>query len=192
MRALILASILSAASFASPAFATINECPMKIDFTSADDVRAWRAVNDGVMGGLSSGGPDYEEDAMVFKGVINTNGGGFSSLRAGAQPGALSDATGMRMRVKTDGRQYKLTLRSDARYRGRSVSFQAPLPVTKPNEWEDITILFSDLKASVFGRPVRGAEFNKDEVGEIGIIIADGKDGPFEMKIDWMEKFCGR
>jgi len=52
MRALILASILSAASFASPAFATINECPMKIDFTSADDVRAWRAVNDGVMGGL--------------------------------------------------------------------------------------------------------------------------------------------
>jgi len=98
MRALILASILSAASFASPAFATINECPMKIDFTSADDVRAWRAVNDGVMGGLSSGGPDYEEDAMVFKGVINTNGGGFSSLRAGARPGALSDATGMRMR----------------------------------------------------------------------------------------------
>lgn len=191
MRSVIIASLMFAAFSFETAFATTAECPMKIDFKSETDIQSWRAVNDGVMGGRSSGGPDFGDEAMIFRGVINTNGGGFSSLRASVQPRVLADASGIRLRVKTDGRQYKLTLRSDARIRGRSVSFQAPIEVKTANQWEDVIVPFSDLKGSIFGRAVRSAEFNKEFVQEIGIIIADGKDGPFELKVDWLEKYCG-
>jgi hypothetical protein len=99
---------------------------MKIDFDTSAEIRAWRAVNDGVMGGLSSGGPRFDNGQMIFQGVINTNGGGFSSVRSSVPRGALSKSSGIKLRVRTDGRNYKLTLRSSAAWRGRRVSFQAP------------------------------------------------------------------
>lgn len=160
---------------------------MNIDFSSNDMTRAWQAVNDGVMGGRSSGGPVFENETMIFKGVINTNGGGFSSVRAGVQDGLLAGQTGVKMRVKSDGRKYKLTLRSDAFYRGRSVAFQAPLPQTPKGEWAEVTIAFLDLRPSIFGRPLRGPVFQPEETRSIGIIISDGIDGPFNLEIDWMK-----
>ena len=159
---------------------------MKIDFDTSAEIRAWRAVNDGVMGGLSSGGPRFENGQMIFQGVINTNGGGFSSVRSTVPKGALSNASGIRLRVRTDGRDYKLTLRSSAAWRGRRVSFQAPIPPSKAGEWTEVSVPFSDLRGTIFGRAVRGAEFDKDAVVELGIILADGRDGPFRLDVDWI------
>lgn len=156
---------------------------MDMDFTSERSLD-WRAVNDGVMGGRSSGGPAFEQGRMVFKGVINTNGGGFSSVRTPLTPGDLSGAAGLALRVKSDGRTYKVTLKSDAFYRGRAVSFQGEIPATTPGEWVDVIVPFEDLRGSIFGRPVRGASFNKDAASELGFIIADGRDGPFRFEVD--------
>jgi monofunctional biosynthetic peptidoglycan transglycosylase len=147
----------------------------------------WRAVNDGVMGGLSSGGPKFENDHMVFSGTINTNGGGFSSVRAPMQLGELKDADSLRLNVKSDGRAYRVTFRTDARYGWRQISFQAPIPATPKGEWAEVTVPLDNLRASVFGRPIRGAEFNKNKVEEIGIILADGRDGPFSLTVDWIK-----
>jgi len=120
---------------------------------------------------------------MVFEGIINTNGGGFSSVRRTVEPGVLSSTAGFTMRVRSDGRDYKLTMRSDARYRFRRVSFQAPIPSGPAGEWRDVFIPFDNLSASIFGRTVYGATFNRDAVEEIGIIIADGVDGPFRLDV---------
>lgn len=160
-----------------------EDCPLNVKMDSAETVSMWRSVNDGVMGGLSSGGPRFEDGHMVFEGVINTNGGGFSSVRAQVAPGAFQDMTGLKLRVKSDGRVYKATFRTDARKGWREVSFQAPLPVTSPGEWEDVVVPFSELKASVFGRPVSGAEFDPMKVQSVGIILADGQDGPFRLGV---------
>ena len=156
---------------------------MDMNFTSERSLD-WRPVNDGVMGGRSSGGPAFENGRMIFEGVINTNGGGFSSVRTPLTPGDLSQASSLTLRVKSDGRTYKVTLKSDAFLRGRAVSFQGEIPVTTAGEWADVIVQFDDLKGSIFGRPVRGAKFNKDAVSELGIIIADGTDGPFRLEID--------
>lgn len=164
----------------------MQNCSMEIDFKTAK-ASDWRAVNDGVMGGLSSGGPSFENDHMVFSGTINTNGGGFSSVRAPLEPGLLKEAIGLSLKVNSDGRVYKITFRTDARYGWRQISFQAPLPETPKGEWAEVYVPFSDLKASVFGRPIRGANFNKNKVEEIGIILADGRDGPFTIKVDWIK-----
>ena len=161
-------------------------CNMYVNFETAKEAQAWRAVNDGVMGGLSSGGPSFENGHMVFEGVINTNGGGFSSLRSPVEARALAEASGLKMRIKSDGREYKATLRTNMTYRGRLISFQATIPQTPKEKWAEVIVPFAGLRGSIFGRPLRGASFEKGEVRELGIILADGQDGPFRLEVDWI------
>lgn len=160
---------------------------MNISFNSSETTRAWQAVNDGVMGGRSSGGPRFDNGVMLFQGVINTNGGGFSSVRAGLQDGIFGGQNAIKLRVKSDGRGYKLTLRTDAFYRGRSVAFQAPLPQTPVGEWAEVTIPFLNLRPSVFGRTLRGPRFDPAQAREVGIILSDGRDGQFALEVDWLK-----
>ncbi|MEP6343120.1 MAG: CIA30 family protein [Maricaulaceae bacterium] len=164
---------------------------MDENFGKADSYTKWRAVNDGVMGGRSSGGPSFENGYMVFKGNINTDGGGFSSVRADVTPGQLSGAIGLSLRVKSDGRNYKITLRTDERYNLRPVSFQVAIPQTPTGKWSTVSVQFDDLVASVFGRSVMGATFNKSNIKELGIILADGRDGAFRLDIDWIKAYAG-
>ena len=153
------------------------------DFVSTHYSEKWRAVNDGVMGGLSSGGPYFEDNNMVFEGVINTNGGGFSSVRLSIDSSQLATSSGLALRLKSDGRAYKLTLKTNMRYRSRHVSFQAEIPRTPGGTWSNIIVPFTDLRASIFGRPIIGAEFDKTQVREIGIILADGQNGAFRLDV---------
>lgn len=156
---------------------------MKIDFSNPDTIAPWQIVNDGVMGGLSQGTRFAEDDHMVFRGVINTNGGGFSSLRRRMAQDALSETVGLRLRVRSDGRDYKLTFRTSERWRGRSVSYQASIPTTTAEEWTEVTVPFSGMRTSIFGRTVRAAPFDPSDVREMGIILADGIDGPFKLDV---------
>lgn len=160
-----------------------KDCTMKMDLSDPDTLTTWRVVNDGVMGGLSQGARFSEGDYMVFRGVINTNGGGFSSIRTRMQPGQLSGAEGIRLRVRSDGREYKMTFRTSERWRGRSVSYQASIPTTPAGEWADVLVPFGALDTSVFGRRVRVDPFDKSDVRELGIILADGRDGPFRLDV---------
>jgi len=168
----------------------VKACDMYMNFETSSEARQWRAINDGVMGGRSLGGPRFENGQMVFQGVINTNGGGFSSIRSPVRSGALAEASGMKLRLRSDGRAYKLNLRSNASWRGRRVSFQAAIPRTNVGEWAEVVVPFSELRGTMFGRRVRGAVFDKSAVVEMGIILADGQDGPFRLDVDWIAD-CG-
>ena len=154
---------------------------MKMTLNTVDDVKAWRSVNDGVMGGRSSGGVKFSENHMVFEGVINTNGGGFSSIRRQVDSNALAQASALKFLVNSDGRTYKATIRTNAAFGWRQVSFQAPLPVTTPGQWEEVFVPYDKLIPSIFGRPVKGVKFESAKIQSIGIIIADGRDGPFAL-----------
>lgn len=189
MKRLIISILTIATTVSCSACANSEDLSVKMNFDNAETSANWRAVNDGVMGGLSSGGPVFENGHMVFKGNINTDGGGFSSVRTDVTPGQFSGVSGLSLRVKSDGRTYKVTLRTDERYRMRPVSFQAEIPQTPANEWSSVNVSFADLEASVFGRAVDGAKFDKSDIEELGIILADGKDGPFRLEIDWIEAY---
>ncbi len=158
----------------------------KIDFQSPSETSLWRAVNDGVMGGRSSGGPQFEDGNLIFSGVINTNGGGFSSVRRGVEPGSLRGAKSVTMRIKSDGRAYRLRFRTNVTYYGRRIAFQKAIPVTNPGEWETVTVSLNNMRASLFGRTIRGADFIPGDAVETGFILADGIDGPFRLEVDWM------
>lgn len=158
-------------------------CAPLFVFDTAEAVAAWRTVNDNVMGGRSSGGSRFADGALFFSGSINTNGGGFSSIRAPLTRGQLAGKNTLSLRVKPDGRAYKVTLRTNLRYRGIAVSFQGDIEAPAAGEWTDSVVTFADLQPTVFGRPVSGASFEAADVESIGIIISDGVDGPFELSI---------
>ena len=181
--ALFMASIFSGASMSS--YATPKETAITplISFQSPEEASAWRTVNDDVMGGRSLGGSVIEAGQLLFTGVINTNGGGFSSVRLEMEPGALDEARTIILSVKSDGRAYRLIAQTDARFRGRYVSYQAPIPTSPVGEWSDVRIAFSDFVPSVFGRIVPASEFSPAKVTQLGFIIADDVDGDFALSV---------
>ncbi len=85
----------------------------------------WYVQNDNVMGGRSEGGFAISSGELIFSGNTNTNGGGFSSIRTQALTLDLSAYTGIRVRVKADGRRYTWGMQTDARWRGRRVNYWA-------------------------------------------------------------------
>ena len=64
-------------------------------------------------------------DELIFSRDTNTDGGGFSSIRTHPLQLDLSDRSGIRVKVKGDGRRYTWHLQTDARWRGLSVGYWA-------------------------------------------------------------------
>ncbi|NNU16718.1 hypothetical protein HK107_10330 [Parvularcula sp. ZS-1/3] len=158
----------------------MTECTTIDDF-SGDEFGRWRTVNDGVMGGRSDGSARVKDGVMVFEGNINTNGGGFSSVRRGLQ--GMEGATHIEALVEGDGRAYELIFQTNERYRGRRVTYRAALTSETHDEPQTVRAELSDMPTTIFGRSVRAADFDASDAVEIGIILADGEDGPFELKV---------
>ena len=108
-----------------PAVSRHRESPMRqlVTFANSPIEPDWIAVNDGVMGGRSSGGPTVVDGMLSFRGELSlANNGGFSSVRSVDRTFDLSDVVAVVLRVRGDGRRYQLRLATEARYRGMAVS----------------------------------------------------------------------
>ena len=152
-------------------------------------ITAWQVVDDGVMGGLSKGNfkSDKKKGNLIFAGNLSLeNNGGFSSIRSNPLLIDLSAFKGIRIKTRGDGRKYKIRLESDARYRLRTVSFQHEFTATK-GEWSEVFIPFDKMNASWRGLQLPKKKFNPKKIQKIGIIIADKKEGPFRMELDWIK-----
>jgi monofunctional biosynthetic peptidoglycan transglycosylase len=152
----------------------------------------WRVVDDGVMGGLSQGNREIGDDGILrFFGTLSLeNNGGFSSLRAGNIKMDLSGGEGLVLRVKGDGRTYQLRLGTEARYLGREMSFQAGFPTTK-GEWNEVKVPFNRFLGSWRGKELPEIVFDPSKVRLIGLQLADKKQGPFELRVDWIRIYGG-
>ncbi|QSJ18600.1 CIA30 family protein [Nostoc sp. UHCC 0702] len=117
------------------------------DFTnpSTELKNIWGAVDDVVMGGVSSSNIQLVENAAFFTGNVSTaNSGGFASVRTKNfdPPFNLSGYAGVKLRVKGDGQRYKFFLRTDTQWDGVGYSYSFD---TVANTWIDVTIPFTDL-----------------------------------------------
>ena len=74
MRTAIVAALFA---IGAPTFAMEDRLLTDFDKTTMQ----WYSVNDGVMGGRSSGSFQVTDGKLRFSGVLNTNGGGFASIR---------------------------------------------------------------------------------------------------------------
>ena len=149
----------------------------------------WYVQNDNVMGGRSEGGFEQITGELLFAGSTNTNGGGFSSIRTQPFKLDVSDYDGIRLRVKADGRRYTWQLQTNARSRGRTVSYWADFETTA-GEWVTVDIPFADFYPQFRGFKLDGPEFDPSQLRELGLYIYDKKDGPFELRLDSVHAYA--
>lgn len=157
-----------------------------INFDNRLQEPSWVALNDGVMGGRSSGGAVVEHGQLHFSGELSLeNNGGFASVRSVGRDFDLSHVTAMILRVRGDGRRYQLRLATDARYRGVAVSFGAEF-CTRARGWTEVRVPLKSLKAMVRGSALPGQMMDPSQVRHIGLLIADKREGAFALTVDWI------
>ncbi len=167
--------------------AAADELRMLFEFDGADPGR-WVPVHDTVMGGRSEGGIEIDDGVLRFNGNLSlANNGGFASIRhAGAMD--LSGRTGIRLRVRGDGRSYGLRLQAEARYYGRAVSWSGEFD-TEAEQWVEVDVPFDILEAGFRGRSLRGYDFDPSRIELIGVLLGDKSEGPFQIEIDWIAAY---
>lgn len=156
-----------------------------MDFENKATAPNWFSVNDGVMGGLSTGLAGIKHGSLHFTGILSLeNNGGFSSIRTAGNYD-FRDMKKVVMRVKGDGRTYQLRLATDARHKGSAVSYGAEF-ATENGVWTEVEIPFASLSPSWRGEKLDGPPFDASKVGGIGILIGDKKAGQFSLEVDWI------
>lgn len=188
-RAMNLIRCLSLAAMLSlPALASGQETAMTplITFKPQADEPRWIAVNDGVMGGRSEGGPEVRDGVLHFTGTLSlANNGGFSSVRTVGRDFDFTGAKNVVLRVRGDGRRYQLRLATEARFRGITVSYGGEF-ATQAGRWTEVRVPLSGLRASAHGFALLGPPFDPSQVREIGLLLGDKREGPFALTVDWI------
>jgi len=155
------------------------------DFDSDEKTR-WQVVNDGVMGGRSKGYVSVRDGVLNFKGKLVTRGGGFTSIRSSVDLD-LSPYDGIELRVKGGGRDFEIEVDDGTRWGWGSVSRRSSFNTT--TDWTLVRIPFNRLRTTVFGRRVSAPAISLKRIEQIGLYIADGKDGPFELEVDFIKAY---
>lgn len=159
----------------------------------------WFRLDDGVMGGQSETVHVVQNDALHFDGTINTQGGGFCSIRAKFPAGLLrTEMKGLKVRYRGDGKTYKVILGKGERGGpfSSTPSWQLDLPTTPKQVgdkgWDEAMIPFDKLHASFGGGPrskpsqeeVERYVFDPLEMKEMGLMLSlklsDGRSNPPE------------
>jgi len=152
------------------------------DFT-AKSQNDWSVVNDGVMGGLSEGYYNVNEDGNgVFKGEVSLeNNGGFTSIRKTVN---FSEAQGYKkviIRLKGDGKRYQFRLKRDLYDRHSYIQY-----FETSGEWEEIELRLKDFYPSWRGRSLDMPNFEANTIKELRFLIANKKPQEFELEIDYI------
>ena len=148
----------------------------------------WRAVNDGVMGGISAGRMVGAEDGLSFEGELSLeNNGGFASVRRLVGQD-LADAVRLRIEVRGDGRSYQARFRQDGRFDG--VAWRALFETT--GSWQTVELAFGAFEPVFRGRRVpQAGPLVAADIRQFGFMLADGKPGPFRLEIRSIEFLPG-
>lgn len=151
-------------------------------FSAPNSAEVWKSVNDGVMGGISTGGVTRtKEGTLLFTGNLSLeNNGGFASIRTREVVKDLSAMSHIVVNLRGDGRTYWVELRT-AGQMGAS-SYRANLPTTD-GEWREVRVPLTDFKLQAFGRALPIKPLNPAAVASMGFTLADKKAGPFSLEI---------
>jgi len=155
-----------------------------IDFDSEAAPNSWAPINDVVMGGASESRFDYVGGSTAkFSGIVSvTNSGGFASVRSTPSLHDLQRYSGLLLRVRGDGKQYKMNLKMEAALDG--VQYQAVF-TTQTGTWTEILIPFSTFVPMFRGmHTYDSSPLDPASIRSFGLLISDKQEGPFRIDID--------
>lgn len=165
---------------------TIMNPLLNFNADTGTDEPIWRSVNDDVMGGSSSSRAVLVDELLRFEGALSLeNNGGFASIRTIGRSFDFSQVEALRLRVRGDGRSYQLRLATDARFRGIAISYGKGF-ATVPDQWTEVRIPLAELTPTVRGWVLDGPPLDPSTVRQIGLLIADKREGAFKLDVDWI------
>jgi len=196
----------------------VRETPCIFDFRQMDAVNAatngtgssagdqtalqevWGAVDDVVMGGVSSSGISLAQEGALFAGTVSiANSGGFASVRTrNFEPAIdLSAFTGVQLRVKGDGNRYKFLIRDQAQWDGVAYAYSFD---TVADTWVTVDVPFAAMVPVFRARTMDTATYTleQQQVRAFQFMLSkfeyDGQlnpafmPGPFRL---YVESVCG-
>lgn len=183
-------ALLSATPTTSTAQPVPPRCLRVVDFAAPET--NWFIVNDGVMGGLSDGTGEIANGLLLFSGTINTNGGGFSSVRSAAAGNDFLGAESLRIRLQTSrARTYEFIIEVDNEELPRRVSYFGQIATDGGPDPQEVEVALEAFEPRIFGSPVTAPTIVPEQINSIGIILADGIDGEFALAVEWIDA-CDR
>lgn len=159
---------------------------MVLDFNTPSAC-SWVAVDDRIMGGTSLSQAEYMDGiGLSFSGEVSLeNNGGFASIRSDNKHYDLSAYSGLTLRLRGDGKSYKLSLRTDRFFDG--VSYQVSFN-TKKDTWQEITLPFAEFTPTHHGIKLSTvAPMDTSKITSFGLFISDRQEGPFKCEIAWIK-----
>jgi hypothetical protein len=112
------------------------------------------------------------------------NNGGFASVRALVDQSKLSNTQKIILRVKGDGNRYSFRIRTNQNFDG--ISYAANFETIK-GQWATVELDYADFIPTFRGRRMRAPELQGAQIRQIGFLISDKQEGPFELLIDWIK-----
>jgi hypothetical protein len=161
------------------------------DFSAAAGAAAWEPIDDVVMGGMSQSRLEsVSPGGARFTGVVSLDsGGGFASVRNSSVMWNLNHARGLRLRVRGDGKRYKLILLDRPVFDGvqHQASFHPPAGV-----WTAVDLPFAGFVPRFRGRDLPGADrLNPAAICGIGLMISEGQAGAFSLELGEIFAYSG-
>lgn len=154
------------------------------------EAERWRAVDDVVMGGVSSSALRPSEGGARFAGELSLErGGGFASVRREIDLD-LADAAGIVVRARGDGRIYQLRLRTDATLadvpdapeRGDAISWAARFE--SGSGWREHELRWEAFAPTFRGRDLPGAPpLDPGRIRSLSLMVADEQAGAFGLEL---------
>lgn len=156
---------------------------------SPQSAKQWKVVDDGVMGGQSKGNFYINKAGSgVFSGSVSlANNGGFTSIRHDLSRKLNRESKTFRIRLKGDGKNYQFRIKTDLQESGRKDFFSFFYEIKTNQQWQEIEIPFSKMKATFRGRLLDKEPYLGSDLYEIGFLIANKKAEDFNLEIDWIK-----
>lgn len=154
------------------------------DFAKNSNLNNWNVVDDGVMGGRSSGQFGLSDEGnAVFKGSISLeNNGGFSSVRYRSGTKEIHSYSKFILHLKGDGKKYQFRVKSDTNEYYSYIQY-----FTTSGDWEALEIHFEEMYPTFRGRQLNQPNFPGEKIEEIGFLFGNKKAESFRLEIDKIE-----
>jgi len=167
------------------------------DFSKPEELEKFYLQTDQEIGGKSTAKFFHEGNRAIFEGFLNLEvpnkkmeKSGYAvfaskDLRFKQSLGIDSDFDALEMRVKTDGRIYVCNVKQESIVHGDLN--QLPFSVS-PGEWQQVTLPFSKFYLTWKGK-IDDPQYPivQDKIVNIGILMAQRKQGPFRFEIEWIK-----
>jgi hypothetical protein len=153
------------------------------DFADPTAANAWQAIDDRVMGGVSSSTLRHHPAGhAVFEGTVSLErNGGFASVRSSPGERGLPGARSCQIEVRGDNKLFKVSLLTDDGF--DSLNYQASFSPAG-TDWRTLHLPLAEFRASFRGREVINAPaLDPARIRQVGLMIAARQAGPFELHI---------